>query len=198
MDSRVIAADLAGGNRELLQTLAIEASTVLENARLLEEERTKQQMEEELRLARTIQQSLLPGSLPSEGWLRASGSSVASPRGGRRLFRCNAGEPALLVGGRGGCIRQGSRFGAAGIAAAGSADRGYRAPRCPGAADRAAEPVSTRPHGRRKVRDGFLCPPGPHRPVQLCECRALSALDRPRRRRSSRAGSYGDAGRTDR
>jgi hypothetical protein len=41
MDSRLTAADMAGGNRELLQTLAIEASTVLENARLLEEERGK-------------------------------------------------------------------------------------------------------------------------------------------------------------
>lgn len=78
MDSRLDTADLAGGNRELLQTLAIEASTVLENARLLEEERGKQQLEEELRLARTIQQSLLPASLPSAGWLRATGSSVAS------------------------------------------------------------------------------------------------------------------------
>src|ERR1035437_7466618 len=78
MDSRLLAADLAGGNRELLQTLAIEASTVLENARLLQEEQSKHQMEEELRLARTIQQSLLPGSLPGEGWLRASGSSLAS------------------------------------------------------------------------------------------------------------------------
>ena len=78
MDSRLGTADLAGGNRELLQTLAIEASTVLENARLLQEERGKQQLEEELRLARTIQQSLLPASLPSTGWLRAAGSSVAS------------------------------------------------------------------------------------------------------------------------
>jgi serine phosphatase RsbU (regulator of sigma subunit)/pSer/pThr/pTyr-binding forkhead associated (FHA) protein len=78
MDSRVTAADMAGGNRELLQTLAIEASTVLENARLLQEEQSKHQMEEELRLARTIQQSLLPGKLPAEGWLRASGSSIAS------------------------------------------------------------------------------------------------------------------------
>jgi serine phosphatase RsbU (regulator of sigma subunit)/pSer/pThr/pTyr-binding forkhead associated (FHA) protein len=78
MDSRVMAADLAGGNRELLQTLAIEASTVLENARLLQEEQSKHQLEEELRLARTIQQSLLPRSLPSDGWLRASGSSLAS------------------------------------------------------------------------------------------------------------------------
>ena len=78
MDSRLMVADLAGGNRELLQTLAIEASTVLENARLLQEEQGKHQMEEELRLARTIQQSLLPGKLPGEGWLRASGSSLAS------------------------------------------------------------------------------------------------------------------------
>jgi sigma-B regulation protein RsbU (phosphoserine phosphatase) len=86
MDSRLIAADLAGGNRELLQTLAIEASTVLENARLLEEERAKQQLEEELRLARSIQQSLLPGELPTEGWLRACGSSVASLEVGGDYF----------------------------------------------------------------------------------------------------------------
>jgi phosphoserine phosphatase RsbU/P len=86
MDSRVAAADLAGGNRELLQTLAIEASTVLENARLLEEERAKRQMEEELRLARTIQQSLLPGRLPETGWLRACGSSVASREVGGDYF----------------------------------------------------------------------------------------------------------------
>jgi serine phosphatase RsbU (regulator of sigma subunit)/pSer/pThr/pTyr-binding forkhead associated (FHA) protein len=86
MDSRMRAADLAGGNRELLQTLAIEASTVLENARLLEEERTKHQMEEELSLARTIQQSLLPRKLPTEGWLRAGGSSVASHEVGGDYF----------------------------------------------------------------------------------------------------------------
>src|SRR5262249_41774303 len=86
MDSRVVTADLAGGNRELLQTLAIEASTVLENARLLEEERAKQQMDEELRLARTIQQSLLPRKLPEAGWLRAAGSSVASHQVGGDYF----------------------------------------------------------------------------------------------------------------
>lgn len=86
MDSRVAAANLAGGNRELLQTLAIEASTVLENARLLEEERAKRQLEEELQLARTIQQNLLPRSLPSNGWLRACGSSLASREVGGDYF----------------------------------------------------------------------------------------------------------------
>ncbi|HUE20327.1 MAG TPA: SpoIIE family protein phosphatase [Bryobacteraceae bacterium] len=86
MDSRLATADLAGGNRELLQTLAIEASTILENARLLDEERIKQKIEEELDVARTIQQGLLPRSLPSDGWFRACGSSVASHQVGGDYF----------------------------------------------------------------------------------------------------------------
>jgi serine phosphatase RsbU (regulator of sigma subunit) len=86
MDSRTISADLSAGNRELLQSLAIEASTVLENARLLQEERLKQKLEEELNLARAIQQNLLPVALPSTGWLRACGSSVASHQVGGDYF----------------------------------------------------------------------------------------------------------------
>jgi phosphoserine phosphatase RsbU/P len=78
MDSRLNAVDLAGGNRELLQTLAIEASTVLENARLLEEERAKQRIEEELDVARHIQQSLMPRRLPESGWFVVHGSSESS------------------------------------------------------------------------------------------------------------------------
>ena len=70
--------DLESGSGELLQTLALEASTVLENARLLEEERGKQRMEEELSIAKQIQQSLLPDTLPSSGWFHAAGSSIAS------------------------------------------------------------------------------------------------------------------------
>jgi serine phosphatase RsbU (regulator of sigma subunit)/pSer/pThr/pTyr-binding forkhead associated (FHA) protein len=78
MDSRVGAVDLAGGNRELLQTLAIEASTVLENARLIEEERAKQRIEEELDVARRIQHSLMPRHLPEQGWFVVCGSSESS------------------------------------------------------------------------------------------------------------------------
>jgi phosphoserine phosphatase RsbU/P len=78
MDSRLTAVDLAGGNRELLQTLAIEASTILENARLIEEERAKQHIEEELDVARHIQQSLTPRFLPQEGWFVVCGSSESS------------------------------------------------------------------------------------------------------------------------
>lgn len=86
MDSRDSAADLSAGNREILQTLALEASTILENARLLQEEREKQRMEEELDVAREIQRSLLPNDLPGEGWFRAAGSSIASRQVGGDYF----------------------------------------------------------------------------------------------------------------
>jgi len=86
LDSRMGVADLSSGNRELLQSLAIEASTVLENARLLEEERSRQRLQEELNIARTIQESLLPKKLPTTGWFRASGASIASSSVGGDYF----------------------------------------------------------------------------------------------------------------
>jgi serine phosphatase RsbU (regulator of sigma subunit) len=95
MDSRFSKVDLAGGNRELLQTLAIEVSTVLENARLLEQQRHKQKIEEELALARGIQQSLLPRSLPETGWFRACGSSLASHEVGGDYYDVMAPTPGL-------------------------------------------------------------------------------------------------------
>ena len=86
MDSRVAPADLSSGNRELLQTLAVEASTILENARLLEEERHKVRMEDELKIAREIQRGLQPPSLPQTGWFRAAGSSTPSTQVGGDYF----------------------------------------------------------------------------------------------------------------
>jgi phosphoserine phosphatase RsbU/P len=86
MDSRLSAADLSLGNREILQTLALEASTILENARLLAEEREKQHLEEELNIARSIQRDLLPSQLPTDGWFRAAGSSISSRQVGGDYF----------------------------------------------------------------------------------------------------------------
>lgn len=93
MDSRAGSVDLAGGNRELLQTLAIDASTVLENARLIEEERARQRIEEELDMARRMQQSLLPRKLPAEGWFAVSGSSEPSHQVGGDYFDAAALGP---------------------------------------------------------------------------------------------------------
>ena len=84
MDSRE--GELSSDNRELLQTLAIEISTVLENARLLEEERQKNNLEQELKIARDIQQSMLPPRMPAKGWLLADGSSEACQQVGGDYF----------------------------------------------------------------------------------------------------------------
>jgi serine phosphatase RsbU (regulator of sigma subunit) len=74
------------GNRELLQTLALEASTVLENARLLEEERHRHRLEQELALARTIQENLLPRKLAAVGPLAAVGSSIPTHQVGGDFY----------------------------------------------------------------------------------------------------------------
>jgi serine phosphatase RsbU (regulator of sigma subunit) len=97
MDSRQSAADLSSGNREILQTLALEASTILENARLLDEEREKQHLEEELNIARNIQTGLLPQELPADGWFRAAGSSIASRQVGGDYFDVREISPELFA-----------------------------------------------------------------------------------------------------
>jgi serine phosphatase RsbU (regulator of sigma subunit) len=88
LDSRQHRGELTTTSRDLVQSLAIEASFVLENARLLEEERKKQKMEQELLIAQTIQKDLLPeeSEYPSTGWLRAAGLSIPSRHVGGDYF----------------------------------------------------------------------------------------------------------------
>jgi serine phosphatase RsbU (regulator of sigma subunit) len=65
-------------NLELLHMVAMEAFTVLENANALEHERQRILLDQELELARKIQQNLLPREFPTSGWIRAAGSSLPS------------------------------------------------------------------------------------------------------------------------
>lgn len=100
MDSRSFQADLSAGNRELLQTLALETSTILENARLLDEERKRMKLEDELEIARGMQQELLPPVLPESGWLKAAGSSIASAQVGGDYYdvrQISSGKWAALA-----------------------------------------------------------------------------------------------------
>ena len=47
-------------DRQILNALAVEAASILDNARLVERERQRQRLEQELNIAREIQQALLP------------------------------------------------------------------------------------------------------------------------------------------
>ena len=59
LDSRQPAA-FSELDRQILDVLAIEAASILDNARLVERERQRQRLEQELSIAREIQQALLP------------------------------------------------------------------------------------------------------------------------------------------
>ena len=64
LDSRSGATSLTGLDRQVLQTLALEGATVIENARLLRLAREQERVQHDLELARNIQQDLLPRELP--------------------------------------------------------------------------------------------------------------------------------------
>jgi phosphoserine phosphatase RsbU/P len=62
LDSRRIAAFTAI-DRQILDALSGQAASILDNARLVEKERERQRLEQELSIARTIQQALVPHGL---------------------------------------------------------------------------------------------------------------------------------------
>jgi len=72
LDSTRIAAFTAL-DRQILDALAMEAASILDNARLVERERERQRLEQELSTARTIQQALLPRGLNDFPHLALSG-----------------------------------------------------------------------------------------------------------------------------
>jgi phosphoserine phosphatase RsbU/P len=82
LDSRQPAA-FSGLERQILDALAVEAASVIDNARLVERERERQRMEQELAIARDIQQALLPREFPRWPHLQVSGIN----------------QPCLTVGG---------------------------------------------------------------------------------------------------
>src|SRR5205814_10136606 len=59
LESRMRATSLTGLDRQVLQTLAMEGATVIENARLFRLTREQERIQHELALARSIQEGLL-------------------------------------------------------------------------------------------------------------------------------------------
>jgi serine phosphatase RsbU (regulator of sigma subunit) len=72
LDSRRIAA-FSALDRQILDALAVQAASIMDNARLVERERERQRLEQELSIARTIQQALLPHGLTDYPHLAVTG-----------------------------------------------------------------------------------------------------------------------------
>jgi len=62
-------------DHQILAALAVEAASILDNARLVERERQRQRLEQELSIARGIQQALLPGGFHDFPHLAVAGSN---------------------------------------------------------------------------------------------------------------------------
>ncbi len=85
---KIIPADYNPEEFEFLFTLGNEAMICLENARLFEEMLEKQRMEEELEIAREIQQNLLPKSCPNITGYDISAMNIPSQQVGGDYYDC--------------------------------------------------------------------------------------------------------------
>jgi sigma-B regulation protein RsbU (phosphoserine phosphatase) len=72
LDSRRTAA-FSKLDRQILDALAVEAASILDNARLVERERERQRLEQELNIARDIQQALIPHGFRDFPYFAVSG-----------------------------------------------------------------------------------------------------------------------------
>src|ERR1700722_9104491 len=63
-------------DRQILDAVAVEAASILDNARLVERERERQRIEQELNIARQIQQALLPRGFRDFPYLAVSGVNL--------------------------------------------------------------------------------------------------------------------------
>jgi serine phosphatase RsbU (regulator of sigma subunit) len=70
LDTRAQATAVTGLDRQVLQTLAVEGATVIENARMFRLAREQERVQHEYLLARNIQQSLLPSQLPQSDFFQ--------------------------------------------------------------------------------------------------------------------------------
>ncbi|MBN2414306.1 SpoIIE family protein phosphatase [bacterium] len=83
---KITGAGFTDADLEFLKTLGNQAMTSIENARLFEETLEKQKMEEELNLARSMQQALLPERLPELPGYEIAAINLSSRQVGGDLY----------------------------------------------------------------------------------------------------------------
>src|ERR1700690_1734322 len=101
LDSRPPTSAFSARDREVLRTLAREAATVVENARLFAASREKARLDHEIQIASEIPQRLLPISLPDLPEVAVAGSTLACYSVGGDCFdviELGAGRRGFFVG----------------------------------------------------------------------------------------------------
>jgi phosphoserine phosphatase RsbU/P len=101
MDSHVPSSAFTELDREVLRTLAREAATVIENARLFAAARAKTRLDHEIEIASGIQRTLLPKSLPNLPDVAVAGSTLSCHSVGGDCFdviELGGGRHGFFVG----------------------------------------------------------------------------------------------------
>jgi len=86
LDSRAPGSAFSELDREVLRSLALEAGTVIENARLFNAARAKERMEHEMSIAQGIQRQLLPKKFPESPQYSILGFNIACESVGGDYF----------------------------------------------------------------------------------------------------------------
>jgi serine phosphatase RsbU (regulator of sigma subunit) len=101
MDSHIPSSAFTDMDRDVLRTLAREAATVIENARLFASARAKARLDHEIEIASGIQKTLLPKSLPSLPDLQVVASTLSCHSVGGDCFdviQLSGGRHGFFVG----------------------------------------------------------------------------------------------------
>jgi sigma-B regulation protein RsbU (phosphoserine phosphatase) len=101
LDSHVPSSAFSDLDREVLRTLAREAATVVENARLFASSRAKQRLDHEIEIASQIQKNLLPKALPNLPDVSVAGSTLSCHSVGGDCFdviELGGGRHGFFVG----------------------------------------------------------------------------------------------------
>ncbi len=99
LDSHAAGGAFSQLDREVLRSLALEAATVIENARLFAAARAKERFDHEMSIAKGIQQQLLPKRFPESAFFSMSGMNIACDMVGGDYF-----DVIELAGGRCGFV----------------------------------------------------------------------------------------------
>lgn len=86
LDSRKPVAAFSDVDRQMLQVLAGEAATIIDNARLYTAARAKERLDQELAIARSIQQALLPKGFKNYGFFQVTGVTLPCEQVGGDYF----------------------------------------------------------------------------------------------------------------
>jgi sigma-B regulation protein RsbU (phosphoserine phosphatase) len=97
VDSRFASRDISSVSNEILQAIAIEAASLIENARLVQAEEASRRYQQELSIAAGIQQRLMAVTIPEVPFARLAGRNLSCKEIGGDFFDAVNTEDGLAI-----------------------------------------------------------------------------------------------------